>query len=123
MNDMSFIKVKIGKKILKIKDCKRFSAIRGLMFENLEDKDGALMYMNFLCNSLCMTFVKDKLNLVFLDDKMRVLDAKIAEPMRTSYKTWKTYSCDNAKYCLELKDTRLKIKEGTQIIIMPSAGP
>ncbi len=108
---MSFLALKINNKILKIKDCKGASSLRGLTFDKLEDKDGALIY----ANSIWMPFVKKKLNLVFLDDKMRIVGNEIAVPITLNPETWKVYKNKKAKYCLELKNTDLKIRIGMKI--------
>jgi uncharacterized membrane protein (UPF0127 family) len=104
-------KIKINNKILRIKDCKGLSSVRGLMFDSMNDKDGALIY----ANSVWMPFVKQTLNLVFLDKDMKVVENDIAAPLTLNPKTWRTYSNDKARYCLELKNTDLKIRTGMKI--------
>ena len=111
---MKIIKVEIGKRVFKIKNCKSISSVRGLMFDDLKDKDGALIY----ANSIWMPFVKRKLNLAFLDKNMKVLGQTIAEPVSFNFKTWKIYKNKNARYCLELKDTKVKIAKGTRIKVL-----
>jgi len=118
---MQLLKVRIGNKIFKIKDCKGLSSLRGLMFDDMKNKDGAFIYANWnrwtRNASVCiwMPFVRKNLNLVFLDEKMKVIKSEIALPLSTSKKTWKVYSDSKAKYCLELKDTKLNAKKGTRI--------
>ena len=46
--------IKIGKKKLRIKDCKGLSSVKGLMFDEMKGLDGALIYGN----SIWMPFVK-----------------------------------------------------------------
>ena len=120
---MVFVDVKIGKKTLKLKDCRGISALRGLMFDSMNDNDGALMPINFFCGSLCMAFVEKKLNLVFLDSKLHAIKSEIAVPVGINPKTWKTYSCKNASYCLELKDIDIKIKKGDKVKILDQKDP
>ncbi|MCX6815568.1 MAG: DUF192 domain-containing protein [Candidatus Aenigmarchaeota archaeon] len=108
---MPFFHVCINKKKFKIKDCKGAASIKGLMFDEMQDKDGALIY----ANSIWMPFVRQDLMLVFLDEKMRILKTEIAKPITLHPKTWKTYKHGSAKYCLELKNTDLKIRKGMSI--------
>ena len=108
---MQLLKVKIGNKIFKVKDCRGISSARGLMFDDLKNKDGALIYSN----SIWMPFVKNKLNLIFLDEKMKVVEQQAAVPISLNPKTWKVYKNENAKYCLELKEIKLNVIKGTRI--------
>ena len=81
------------------------------MFDNLENHDGALIG----AAAIWMPFVKRPLNLVFLDGEMTVISSRIAKPITLDPSTWKTFTENNAKYCLELKDTKVKLKPGTRI--------
>ena len=105
------VKIKVDKRTFKIKDCKGLSSLRGLMFDDLEGKDGALIY----ANSIWMPFVRRDLNLIFLDERMRIAGNCIASPVTFNPKTWKIYKIDKAKYCLELKDCKLKVNEKTKV--------
>jgi len=100
------MKLKISGKMLKIKDCKLSSA-RGLMFDDMKDNDGALIYGS----SIWMPFVKHELDLLFLNRDFVVLDVQHAKPMKLHPDTWKTYSCKNAKYCLEIKHGVVNVKK------------
>lgn len=111
---MPNITVKINSKKFRVKDCKGLSSAKGLMFDKLGDKDGALIY----ANDIWMPFVKKNLNLIFLDDKMKVIEQKTAVPVSFSPATWKTYKSKAARYCLELKDTKLRVKKGTRVEIL-----
>ena len=93
------IKVKINKKTFLVKNCRGAKSIKGLMFDSMQDKDGALIY----ANNIWMPFVKQKLDLLFLDKDLNVLKQERAVPLTFNPKTWKVYRCDDAKYCLELK--------------------
>lgn len=108
---MKLIKVKVGKRLFRIKDCKGLSSLRGLMFDDMKTYDGALIY----ANNIWMPFVKEKLNIVFLDKDMKVLRQEIAVPLSFDSKSWKIYAHSGAKYCLELKDIDVGIKSGTRI--------
>jgi uncharacterized membrane protein (UPF0127 family) len=93
------IRIRIKGKNYSVKDCKGLSSVRGLMFDNLKDKDGALIH----ANSIWMPFVSQKLNLFFLDGNKKVLSMQKAVPLGLDPKTWKVYSDKKAKYCLEVK--------------------
>ena len=94
-------KITINGKTYKVKDCSTFfSSVRGLMFDDMTGKDGALIHSN----SIWMPFVKKPLKLFFLDENMKVIKTiEKAVPMTLNPKTWKVYSCKEAKYCLEVK--------------------
>ena len=96
---MRIIKTKLNGRILRIKDCRGFSSVRGLMFNNMKDYDGALIYSN----SIWMPFVKFRLTLLFLDKNFRIIKIHDAMPLTPNPKTWKVYSCSEAEYCLEVK--------------------
>ena len=108
---INMMKVKLGGRALKIKNCVSLGSIKGLMFDS--SSDGALIYGN----SIWTPFVKGDLLLVFLDENMKVVRSKIAVPLTLNPKTWKIYECAGAKYCLELKDTNLRIKKGMKIML------
>jgi uncharacterized membrane protein (UPF0127 family) len=93
------IRVRIKNKTLKIKDCKGLSSLWGLMFDRMDNIDGALVY----ANNIWMPFVRKKLDLLFLDKKFRVIDIKKAVPLTINPKTWKAYVNWKASYCLEIK--------------------
>ena len=101
---VNIVKVKIGKSTLRIKDCNGISSIRGLMFDSLQNYDGALIY----ANAIWMPFVKYGLDLVFLDKDFRVTDIQTAVPLTLHPKTWRIYSNDDAKYCLEIKAGKVR---------------
>ncbi len=94
-----------GKK-LRIKDCRGFSSVKGLMFDTMKNKDGALIY----ANNIWMPFVKHELDLLFLDEKFNIVKKEKAVPMTLRASTWKVYKCEGAKYCLELKAGLVKGK-------------
>ena len=100
------MKVRIGKKILNIKDCKGAASLKGLMFDDMNDKDGALIY----ANNIWMPFVKHELDLFFLDSQMRVLKKERAVPLTLNTSTWKVYKCAEATKCLEVKAGLVKGK-------------
>ncbi len=104
------IKIKAGNSILKIKDCKGLSSLRGLMFDHLDDKDGALIH----ANNIWMPFCRP-LDLYFLDGNFVVLEKQEAVPLTLNPKTWKAYANAKAKYCLELKRGIAKIQKGQKI--------
>jgi uncharacterized membrane protein (UPF0127 family) len=108
---MKIIQVQVGKKTFRVKDCKGLSSVKGLMFDEMKNYDGALIY----ANRIWMPFVKKDLNLIFLDKDMKVIKSKIAVPVNSSRKSWKVYRDNRALYCLELKNTGLKIAKGTRI--------
>ena len=91
--------IKLGNKKLKIKDCKGFASIIGLMFNNFKKTDGALIY----ANSVWMIFVKYDLDLFFLDENFSVIEIKHTKKITLNPKTWKIYKNKKAKYCLEIK--------------------
>ncbi len=96
---MKIIEIKANGKTYRVKDCKGFASVRGLMFDKIDKYDGALIY----ANNIWMPFVKSKLDLFFLDNRMKVLEKQTAVPLTLNPKTWKTYSNKKAKYCLEIK--------------------
>jgi uncharacterized membrane protein (UPF0127 family) len=103
--------VKIGNKVLKIKDCKGLASLSGLAFDDMKNHDGALIY----ANSIWMPFVRHKLDLLFLDRDFRIVDIQKAVPLTINPKTWKSYRCKKAKYCLEIKSGLTKARELTTI--------
>jgi uncharacterized membrane protein (UPF0127 family) len=103
-------KIKIGSKVLRIKDCRGLSSARGLMFDSLADKDGALIYANNIWMPFCRS-----LDLYFLDKNFVVLGKKTAVPMTMNPKTWKVYANEKARYCLELKNGAASIRKGQKI--------
>ena len=110
---MRIKEIKINKKKFRIKDCKGLSSIRGLMFDKMNDIDGALIY----ANKIWMPFVKHELDLLFLDENLRIIEKQRATPATLNPKTWKIYKCDEAKYCLELRTGTVKAKNGMNINI------
>jgi len=110
---MTHIKIKLGKSVFNIKDCRGLGSLRGLMFDNMDGHDGALI----TGSSIWMPFVKSNLNLIFLDKGMKILDKQLAVPLTLNPKTWKVYSNGKAKYCLELKHTKLSVKKGAKIVL------
>jgi uncharacterized membrane protein (UPF0127 family) len=110
------LKIKVGNKTVNVKDCRGLGSLRGLMFDRMEDKDGALIHGN----AVWMPFVRCKLDLFFLDEMFSVLDVQKAVPMTARPTTWKVYKCVNAKYCLELKHGLVKAKKGEKLEIIKS---
>ncbi len=92
------IRMRIENRQVKLKDCRGLSSIRGLMFDDIKEYDGALIYGN----SVWMPFVRHKLILFFLDEDMKILEKKSAEPMTLNPKTWRIYENKKAKYCVEI---------------------
>lgn len=107
------MRISAGKKMFSVKDCRGLSCVRGLMFDGMEDIDGALVRGS----SIWMPFVKHELELFFLDKNMRISKIQGAVPMTLSPKTWKSYSCNGAKYCLEMKRGVCKAKAGTYVTL------
>ena len=93
------IKIKIGGRSYRVKDCRGLASVRGLMFDDINDYEGALIY----ANNIWMPFVKHNLVLYFLDEKMKPVEKQLAVPLTLNPKTWKTYKSKKAKYCLEIK--------------------
>ena len=110
---MRLVKIKIGNRILKVKDCKGLSSLKGLMFDSMENHDGALIYSN----SIWMPFVKHKLKLIFLDESFKVADTQNSIPLSFNPKSWKIYSCFEAKYCLET-NKKVNVRKGSKIKLM-----
>ena len=110
---MKIKNLRINSKKLKIKDCKGISSVKGLMFNSMNNIDGALIY----ANKIWMPFVKHNLDLLFLDENFRLLKKQLAVPATLNPKTWKIYECSDAKYCLELKAGTIKANNGTKIKI------
>lgn len=106
--------VSVSGKKLKIKKCSGLSSLKGLMFDSLEKKDGALIHGN----SVWMPFVKQELDLFFLDDLLRIVDIQKAVPMTLHPKTWTVYSSRKARYCLEVKAGLVKTEKGMNVKVM-----
>ncbi|MDI6721292.1 MAG: DUF192 domain-containing protein [Candidatus Aenigmarchaeota archaeon] len=106
-------KMKIRGKTFCIKDCRIISSVWGLMFDNMKYVDGALIYGS----SVWMPFVKYRLDLFFLDKEMRIISVQKAVPMTINPKTWKSYSCKGAKYCLEMKKGACRARIGEKAIL------
>lgn len=109
---MSILKIKHGKNLLRIKDCKGFASATGLMFNSLEKTDGALIY----ANNIWMPFCKKPLDLFFLDENFKILSVERAVPLNLfNTKTWKIYTNEKAKYCLEILAGKAKFKKRQKI--------
>ncbi len=109
MSEKAMMKLRIGKKTLRIKDCKGLASVRGLMFDSFSDKDGALIYANNIWMPFCQP-----LDLYFLDENFAVLEKMDAVPLTLNPKTWNIYKNPKASFCLELKKgmkINIKIKE------------
>ncbi len=96
------IKMKIGGRVFRVKDCEGISSVRGLMFDDVEGYDGALIH----ANNIWMPFVKHRLDLFFLDKKFKVIEKQKAVPLTLNPNTWKVYKNNKAKYCLEIKSKK-----------------
>lgn len=96
---------------LRIKDCKGLSSIKGLMFDDMKECDGALIH----ANAIWMPFVKHNLDLFFLDKDFRVIDIQKAVPLTLHPNTWKIYRCEKAAYCLEIMPGKAKLKKGIKV--------
>src|SRR3989338_1001817 len=94
-----------GRKKYMIKDCRGISSLRGLMFDAMSGKDGALIYGN----SVWMPFVRHRLQLIFIDRAGIVVKTEDAVPMTLDPGSWKVYSCTGAVKCLEMK-TRIDVR-------------
>ena len=103
--------LKIGKKRLRIKDCRGLSSISGLMFNSMKKIDGALIYGA----NIWMPFVKTDLDLLFLDRSYKIVDVQRAVPATLNTKTWKIYSSKRARYCLELKAGLVRARKGMKL--------
>ncbi|MBI2579486.1 MAG: DUF192 domain-containing protein [Candidatus Aenigmarchaeota archaeon] len=112
------MKICIGKKTFCVKDCRGISCIRGLMFDGMRGIDGALVRGS----SIWMPFVKRELDLFFLDKNLTIIKKEPAVPMTFDMKTWRTYSCRGAKYCLEMKKGVCKTNIGGKISIINGPG-
>ncbi len=112
------MRISSGKRTFSVKDCRGLSCIWGLMFDDMKNIDGALVRGG----SIWMPFVKHELELFFLDRNMIISKIQKAVPMTLKPKTWKSYSCAGAKYCLEMRKGACKAKLGMKIKMMGSAG-
>lgn len=83
-----------------IKDCTGLRSIKGLMFDSMKNTDGAMIYGS----SIWMPFVRQPLQLIFLDRNDAVLKVMNAIPMTYHPKTWKFYTCIHASRCIEMKN-------------------
>ena len=97
-------KMKIGNRILKIKECHGIHSLTGLMFDKMNGVDGAFVH----ANNVWMPFVKRKLDLFFVDKKLRIVDVQKAIPMTWDPRTWRVHANWKAKYCLEIKSGLVK---------------
>ncbi len=98
------INFRLGRRTYRVKDCKGLLSVRGLMFDNMESYDGALIHGN----SIWMPFVRHPLDLFFLDKNRKVIGKQKAVPMTLHPRTWKAYSNRKAKFCLEIKSIKIK---------------
>ena len=99
-------KVCVGDRVFgNIKDCCGLRSLTGLMFDN--KSEGALIHGYGKKISIWMPFVLHELDLFFLDENFNVMKTEKAVPMTINPKTWKIYSCRNAKYCMEIKSNLL----------------
>jgi uncharacterized membrane protein (UPF0127 family) len=104
--------IRVGGRKLRIKDCKGISSVRGLMFDDFRDKDGALIY----ANNIWMPFCRP-LDLYFLDVNFVMIEKMQAETLTLNPKSWKIYKNTKAKYCLEVRKGKVMIKKGARIIL------
>jgi len=105
--------VRIKRNVIKVKNCKGFASLFGLAFDEMKSHGGALIYSN----SVWMPFVKHDLDLLFLDNNFRIVNIQKAVPITLNPKTWKSYKCKKAKYCLELKAGLISARKGMKIAI------
>lgn len=109
---MSFIKIGVGNRILKAKDCRSLlHGMKGLMFS----EDSVALVRG---NSIWMPFVKSPLHLYFLDKNFVVTTVQYAVPLALNPRTWRFYSDSRAEYCLESAE-RLILRENMKIKILP----
>lgn len=113
MRHMRYINIRINSKTLRIKDCRGLSSVRGLMFDSLSSYDGAIIHGN----SIWMPFVKQALQLIFLDKNYKITSVQGAKPLTANPRTWRMYSDSKASYCLELAK-HAKARKGTRIKIL-----
>lgn len=113
------VRINIDGQSYRIKDCRGLSSLRGLMWDPLEDHQGALIYSN----SIWMPFVQHALDLIFLDAHFRVVETAHAVPLTWHPRTWRVYRCRRARYCLELQAGLVQGKKGTQIHGLPPSKP
>lgn len=106
------ITVKIDSQKISVKLCKGFSKYKGLMFDRLKDKDGALLE----AKAIWMLFTKYPLDLIFIDRERRIVNIQRAIPLTLDPKTWKIYRCPRARWCLELKEGLFKGKVSDKIL-------
>lgn len=107
------VEIKAGRKILRIKDCRGLASIRGLMFDSLADKDGALIHVNNIWMPFCMP-----LDLYFLDENFVVLEKRKAIPLSLHPRTWKVYINNKAHYCLEVRSGKCSLKKRQKIAFL-----
>ena len=105
--------IKVGSRVLKVKNCNGFASLCGLAFDDMKKHNGALIYSN----NIWMPFVKHELDLLFLDSDFKILDIQRAIPLSLNPKTWKYYKNKNARYCLELKSGLVSARKGLKVII------
>jgi uncharacterized membrane protein (UPF0127 family) len=93
------IRMKVRGRRLRIKDCAGWASLRGLMFDSMEDCDGALIYGR----AVWMPFVRHRLELHFLDSRKKTVEIQHAVPISLHPRTWKIYRNEKASYVLEIK--------------------
>ncbi|MFH1420993.1 MAG: hypothetical protein ABIG30_03470 [Candidatus Aenigmatarchaeota archaeon] len=97
---------------LNVKDCTQtLSSMKGLMFSRLRDIDGALVKGNIIWMPFCKP-----LDLFFLDKDFNFLEKQPAAPLTLNPKSWKTYSCKAASYCLELRPGLIKSLKKIRVV-------
>lgn len=114
--------VQIGEKTFNIKDCKGLSSIKGLMFDNMNNKDGALIYSN----KIWMPFVKHDLILIFVESDFKrivyLLDEKefiISSIQLAKKNQLKVYKDEDADYCIEINAKhKIEAEKGMYITII-----
>lgn len=84
-----------------------FKRFKGLMFK--KDYECALIFTNLTDSTIHTCFMRFDIDIFFLDEKRIVFD-------KASLKPWKAYKPKKqAKYIIETKKDRLKIKMGERL--------
>lgn len=84
-----------------------FKRLKGLMFK--KDIDFALVFADFMDSSIHTHFMRFEIDVYFLDEKKTVFEKACLKP-------WRFYRPKKqAKYILEVKKDRLKLKKGDKL--------
>ncbi len=101
---MPMLIIELNGKRLRIKDGRSLlSGTIGLMLNNFKDIDGCLIKTNSIHTAFCRP-----LDLFWLDNDLRIIEMQ-------KTKGTHVYSCNKARYCLELKKDLIKAEKGLKI--------